>query len=457
MKKTDKCESSPFFSIITPVYNEKEYLSKCIESVLGQSDDDFEFIIVDDGSNDGSDKICDDYAKEDNRIKVYHQKNAGPSVARNLALHKATGDYVLFVDCDDFIEPDLLKEIKISISPRETWGKGGHDQSPDIIMFNGFVCDSEKGKRVMFGGLNQKEYLSSKQALLKMFEPYRMTLWTKAYRKELLKGIEFQSSLWNGEDRLFNYETQLKSLSILYIPYKGYNYRINKHSLSATEHVSKHKLDVEKAMRIVYQKSISDVSDTDIQNYFFKTYLNIITGVLFRAFLNDISNYDKKDIEDCLDFLNKNKESYLKIKSCFVSEQCKIIDSLFMDLEYARQNVIKIYTAFIENLKEFVKTFDSVFIYGTGNFALEIASMLQKNNIFFTGFTASSETSSSLTIKENNYSIIQIDKISEMQRKSSGFIICANHTNSDAICKTLYSLGVNQKQILYANSLGIHV
>lgn len=98
-------------SIITPVYNSENHLRKTIESIIGQEYVHWELLLVDDGSTDCSGDICDEYARKDIRIKVYHQKNSGVSVARNNALDKASGDYVTFIDSDDWIGPDYLSHF----------------------------------------------------------------------------------------------------------------------------------------------------------------------------------------------------------------------------------------------------------------------------------------------------------------------------------------------------------
>ena len=96
-------------SIIVPVYNAKSYLSRCIDSILNQTYQDFELILVDDGSTDCSGEICDKYASNDIRIRVFHKPNGGVSSARNLGLSKINGNYVIFVDSDDFLMPNHLE------------------------------------------------------------------------------------------------------------------------------------------------------------------------------------------------------------------------------------------------------------------------------------------------------------------------------------------------------------
>ncbi|MBR4316077.1 MAG: glycosyltransferase, partial [Alphaproteobacteria bacterium] len=98
-------------SIIVPVYNVQKYLDKCLKSIISQTLTDIEIILVDDGSTDSSGLICDKYAKKDKRIKVVHQKNARQGAARNAGIKLATGDYIGFVDSDDYITSDMFEKL----------------------------------------------------------------------------------------------------------------------------------------------------------------------------------------------------------------------------------------------------------------------------------------------------------------------------------------------------------
>ena len=99
----------PLISVIVPVYNAENYIYSCIESILSQTFTDFELILVDDGSQDGSGKISDNYQLKDTRIRVIHQNNSGPSFARKTGFQNANGGYLCFIDSDDYIEKDYLK------------------------------------------------------------------------------------------------------------------------------------------------------------------------------------------------------------------------------------------------------------------------------------------------------------------------------------------------------------
>lgn len=98
-------------SVIIPVYNAEKYLRKCVESVIAQTYTDWEMILVDDGSNDGSADIIDEYAGKDTRIRTIHQENAGPGVARNAGIRNALGEYIVFLDSDDMVTPDYFEKL----------------------------------------------------------------------------------------------------------------------------------------------------------------------------------------------------------------------------------------------------------------------------------------------------------------------------------------------------------
>jgi glycosyltransferase involved in cell wall biosynthesis len=121
-------------SIIVPVYNVEQYLQKCIDSILNQTMNDFELLLIDDGSTDSSGRICDEYAGKDSRIIACHITNGGPANARNTALKRAAGEYIGFVDSDDWIEPDMY----------ETLCKKADETSSDLVFCN-YITETSAG------------------------------------------------------------------------------------------------------------------------------------------------------------------------------------------------------------------------------------------------------------------------------------------------------------------------
>ena len=185
-----------FFSVILPIYNVEKYLSECVDSILKQSFKDYELILVDDGSKDGSPAICDEYAKKDERIKVIHKPNGGLSDARNVGTAEAKGEYIIYIDSDDFItSDDFLKDIH---------EKAVATQS-DIVLykFSKFFDDTKKLDNCTFT-LDFVESISDPDELLNELvkkDAYYGMAWIKAFRREIAvkNNIQFEKGLL-GED-----------------------------------------------------------------------------------------------------------------------------------------------------------------------------------------------------------------------------------------------------------------
>ena len=180
--------STPFFSVIIPVFNVADYINECIDSVLTQTFADFEIILVDDGSSDGSEKICDRYAEENTNISVFHKKNGGQSSARNIGVDLAKGDYFIFLDSDDYIAYHTLEMFK-----------GMIDKNPllDVILTETmYFIDIDGNIAEDYKKLNIEDYdgISGEQALKNMYSTYPD--WSpcgKCYRTEYWrkKGFRF--------------------------------------------------------------------------------------------------------------------------------------------------------------------------------------------------------------------------------------------------------------------------
>ena len=212
-------------SIIIPVYNASPYLEKCVKSIQKQTIYDWELILVDDGSKDDSGEICDRLAAEDMRIRVVHQKNRGVSAARNAGLNMARGEYVMFVDSDDWTEPDLCETLLSYI------------KDSDVVICGYYFIYSQGNVKNVFSG--DRVQGTVRTILYQYFdELYPKGLLnspcSKLYKKSLLKKQMFHSDVALGEDLLFNLEYFAKCHTITVLPYAGYNYNCMNES-SATK------------------------------------------------------------------------------------------------------------------------------------------------------------------------------------------------------------------------------
>ena len=126
----------PIIRIIIPVYKAEGHLHRCVDSILAQSFTDFELLLVDDGSPDGSGKICDEYAAKDSRVKVLHKQNGGVSSARQTGIENAAGEYTIHADPDDWIEPTMLEELYNKAT----------EEDADMVMCDYFFDETKKRK-----------------------------------------------------------------------------------------------------------------------------------------------------------------------------------------------------------------------------------------------------------------------------------------------------------------------
>ena len=213
--------SRPVVSIIIPVYNTVKYLSRCFNSVLVQTFADFECLVIDDGSVDGSGKICDEYAKKDSRIKIIHQENRGASAARNTGLDMAVGQWIIFIDSDDWIELDMF-EVLVNVAEAN---------GADIVAC-GFY--HEYPKRTVVDARVEKKYdntIHQVSALIK--DDIDAFIWNKLYRKTCFSDIAFPYGRF-FEDIFTAHKLFLKATSCIYVSKPFYHY-IKRRKNSITE------------------------------------------------------------------------------------------------------------------------------------------------------------------------------------------------------------------------------
>lgn len=193
-------------SAIVPVYNSKDYLGKCVDSITSQSYKDVEVILIDDGSTDGSGELCDKYAQGDVRIKVLHSVNGGPSSARNIGLSNSSGDLIMFLDSDDYLEPNALNMLM---------GKY-REHGADIVIGNFRTFSNNAHNSGHKGAFESDKLMMANDlmnyALSYLKAPNRTTLfaysWGRLFRASVIREnhLAFDPELFTFEDVAFNYE-----------------------------------------------------------------------------------------------------------------------------------------------------------------------------------------------------------------------------------------------------------
>lgn len=239
-------------SIIVPVYNAEKYLEECIDSLINQTYENIEIILVNDGSTDNSLNICKEYEKYTN-LRVITQENQGVSTARNKGLETSTGEYIMFVDSDDYIEPNMVEEMI----------KGVINSDMVICEYNEKYQNSIIPIKIR-SDLNK---INAKEAILLTFDTAGGYLWNKIFKKETIikNNFKFDSNIHMLEDQLFVIKYMSKINEITIIHKCLYNYRIRKTSAARNTNNNKYN-----SIIIALHKIIDIFNELDINNLIIK-------------------------------------------------------------------------------------------------------------------------------------------------------------------------------------------
>ena len=283
-------------SIIVPVYNTEKYLRKCIDSILAQTYRDIEVILVDDGSTDGSGAICDEYEKTDERVRVIHKENGGQATARNMALDEARGEYVGFVDSDDYISPSMYEELLSAASMNNA----------DIAMCARYNVNEKTGEELASFCLDDKTVMNRTEALRRLcvYDSVDSSPCDKLIRKELFGSIRFPAG-YICEDvdvifRLFD-----KAERIVHIGEPMYYYLQRRGSTSHSSFSEK-----TKGLEIYHRRGYEFIKDTypelkmEAEYFYFSRLLTLYNIIV-------VSNYKGKYRRE---IKGKIRQSYNLIK-----------------------------------------------------------------------------------------------------------------------------------------------
>lgn len=213
----------PRITVIIPVYNILEYLPRCVHSVTAQTYQNLEILLVDDGSTDGTGELCDQLSQEDSRIRVFHKENGGSSSARNLGLSKMTGEFVGFVDSDDYIEPDMYEKLWQGMEQTGAFiAQVGRDEIDEQGNLMPAICTPPKEAT----RISSKDFM--KELLMHRGD---CSFCTKLFRRELLEGRQFPVGKLN-EDFFLLVHMLVDGEEILSLPDTGYHvfYRVGSNS-----------------------------------------------------------------------------------------------------------------------------------------------------------------------------------------------------------------------------------
>ena len=329
-------------SVIIPIYDVQCYLRKCVDSIINQTYSNLEIILVDDESPDNCGKICDEYAKKDNRIKVLHKKNGGLSSARNAGLDVCTGEYVSFIDSDDFVKETYIEELYNMIEKHKA----------DISMANRYKVQDDKIEEFKHYMCVKKE-MGSKELLIEFFNdrlPHEA--WGKLYKKELFNNLKYQDGLRIFEDLKFIYQLLLsKDLKIYCDTTKFlYYYRNREDSLMKTGFDEHWKAELNFYKEIFIKLSKDDKKELS----------HVYTNVCLRNFnkITNELNYTNKQIAQEMNEVQRHLRTMKLYAYRMKGKKNKI---KIFTISYMKQ-LLMIYNKFKHrNARKFAKNFNKYY------------------------------------------------------------------------------------------------
>ena len=289
--------SKPLISVIVPIWNVEKYLDKCIDSIVKQTYTNLEIILVDDESPDNCPKMCDEWAKKDNRIKVIHKKNGGLSDARNAGIDISTGDYITFIDSDDYVELNYVKFLYNNLI----------QNNADISMGKQYVRYPNKTLNTGSGNI----YVVNPHDCFDMLlysEDFDVSAWGKLYKKELFSDIRFPKGRI-FEDAATTYKLIDKSKKVILNSQPIYNYIMRENSIINAE-FKENKFDL-------------ITSTFEMTDYISNKYPDLKQACERRnmyAYLSTLAqlakskNKNKKYLNRLMTYIRKNRKSILKDK-----------------------------------------------------------------------------------------------------------------------------------------------
>lgn len=270
-------------SVIIPVFNAEKYIRQCLDSLLSQTLKEIEIICVDDGSTDGSYQILEEYARKDSRVLYQSQQNLYAGIARNAGLSRAIGEYILFLDADDFFAPSMLKELYFKAK----------EYAAQMVIFGHYIYNDKNSKitKVPFS-TKKTQLVSSKDLGINLFEACGATPWNKLLLREYVKSkyLSYQG-IMNNNDEFFNRMIVVDADKILFYNKRFVYYRIN-NSNSLQGSLTRNVLCFGEALKAVYDElNMRNKLSGDIRVTYYKYAIRMISSNVSKV--SEYSNMEK--------------------------------------------------------------------------------------------------------------------------------------------------------------------
>ena len=308
--------NNKLISVIIPVYKVENYIDDCVKTIVEQTYKNLEIILVDDGSPDNCPKMCDEWATRDRRIKVVHKKNGGLSSARNAGMKVATGDYIGFVDSDDWIEKDMYEKLL-----------DGFKSSSSIGITSCMVYSSLEGKASPYNSnwiISDSKNIGYNDFAIEMITQRSCyTVWNKLYSADLAKSVLFKEGR-NNEDTLYMYDLSKvltkEKKNLLELPFYGYYYRKRADSITTS---ARKPLEIDTLAN--YQDLMSDCKKSNQRLYdaLFYMYVKLLYQFLDAMMLNSSWKHQ---------YFSKYRAMLRKMPTSYIRRHFALNDALYIEM-----------------------------------------------------------------------------------------------------------------------------
>lgn len=316
-------------SVIVPVYNVEKYLNRCVDSLINQTFKDIEIILVDDGATDNSGILCDSFANKDNRVKVHHKKNGGLGSARNFGFKCAKGEYILFLDSDDYIENNTIEKMILY-------------KDYDIICC-GFDRVDEETKKIYskeminmpFDELEINDLTINETAFLSP------SGWGKLFKRELIEDIQFSENKKSIEDILFYLEVIPKTKKIKYVKEVLWHYMVRKNSLIMSITEEKANLFENELLVIKDKYKLNNYSQSKMDYLTLQVFIHYCISIPTRLYNNNNIDLAKR-LKHIKEYMNTHFEDWKKVKIKIKGRNIKKCAIYFLKIMY-NMNMMRIF------------------------------------------------------------------------------------------------------------------
>lgn len=316
---TMQINRSPLISVIIPIYNAEKYLNECLSSILNQTYKNLEIICINDGSSDGSNKICNNWAKSDSRIKIIQKINEGVGAARNIGIRYATGELISFIDSDDYIDNDFYEYLINIINSYKS-----------DIAYCAFRRIDINGNILTGAATNKSEIeiFSKEKALINMLRAqkgFSVYVWNAIYKKNLIPYFSTKQAV--GEDQSFTVNAILNSTKIAFGSKAKYNYRINPAGSRSIDIFKRIQYQYE-TLTIIENLLTKHNVNQDIFNAYYERRLRMELGLI-----DGYSNNNEKDSQVFKKLQNSlifdSKRAYKGIKGIILSKLFSVKEPIY--------------------------------------------------------------------------------------------------------------------------------